>query len=469
MLPGPTVGRGRETVRASTGRPRPAASASRVLGRAALPARVRVVIGQAGSPRRFRPDGPHPDFETAARRSRRRNSPRPPARVAGRRRVDARGHPDPTAPRAPARSRRFGEGPRYGEGPRHGAGRARGAARASEANRKAASNATARMRPGDSGGPLTGRPIRPASGFRRLADGPSDRARRLRLGSASRGRPGPGFGGDQPDAIDASGPEVEEIGEAGREGLRGAGRLRARRGFRLPGVRPVPAQLGRLHGPTIALAPAGSAINVPSGRRRGRRPVVRGRPQVRRRPTFSARTRSWSPAVIRSRRRSLPIARPIRLLVVPQRRQALEKLVLHADQPAHPDRRGRGRDTHLAGRLRRPPGDRSRHRPTSVRRPRRHPGPGDRAEAEATVRPGPRFSRGSPELRLAAADRGGLRGSRRRLSRPSPGASVRGGGEGIGWRGRAPPARAGRGPGRSPDRPARARPADHRYRRRRVA
>ena len=44
----------------------------------------------------------------------------------------------------------------------------------------------------------------------------------------------------------------------------------------------------------------------------------------------SARTRSSSPAADRSRRRSSRGARRIRLLVVPHRRQALEKLVLHA-------------------------------------------------------------------------------------------------------------------------------------------
>ena len=53
----------------------------------------------------------------------------------------------------------------------------------------------------------------------------------------------------------------------------------------------------------------------------------------------------------------------LRLLVVPQRRQALERHRAPRDQPPDPDRRGRGRDADRARRVRRPPGNRPRRRP----------------------------------------------------------------------------------------------------------
>ena len=70
---------------------------------------------------------------------------------------------------------------------------------------------------------------------------------------------------------------------------------------------------------------------------------------------------------------------PRRLLVTPQRRQALEKIVLHATTLRIPIVEVEGGSlTALAG-LRRPPGRRRRRRGAPVRVGRRHPGPLDRA------------------------------------------------------------------------------------------
>ena len=87
-----------------------------------------------------------------------------------------------------------------------------------------------------------------------------------------------------------------------------------------------------------ALAPPATAASRtrtrPSGRPSDPAPVRIASPGSGRRrrpiPTCSAPTRSSSPAAARSRRRSSRSGPAIRLLVVPQRRQALERLVLHA-------------------------------------------------------------------------------------------------------------------------------------------
>ena len=82
----------------------------------------------------------------------------------------------------------------------------------------------------------------------------------------------------------------------------------------------------------------------PADRRPGPRP---GRPAV---PGNAAGaggprhpTRSSSPAVARSRRPSSPVDPRIRLLVVPQRRAGAREAGPPCHEPAHPDRRGRGR------------------------------------------------------------------------------------------------------------------------------
>ena len=74
-------------------------------------------------------------------------------------------------------------------------------------------------------------------------------------------------------------------------------------------------------GPPRATGPGRPRVAIPSATGRD--------PRCHRR-TCSAPTRSSSPVADRSRRRSSPAGRRIRLLVVPQRREPLEKLVLHA-------------------------------------------------------------------------------------------------------------------------------------------
>ncbi len=113
---------------------------------------------------------------------------------------------------------------------------------------------------------------------------------------------------------------------------------------------------------------------------------------------------------------ALTARRPARrLLVVPQRRDALERIVLHATTPADPDRGGRGRDAHGAGRLRRPPGRRGGARGATVRIARGRPRAGDRA-GRAAVRPRARLPRGSAEPGQPPAQR---RGGRRRTASSS--------------------------------------------------
>ena len=90
------------------------------------------------------------------------------------------------------------------------------------------------------------------------------------------------------------------------------------------------------------------------------------RPRRCPRPTSSARTRSSSPDGDRSRRRSSPAARPVACSSCRSdaRRSSARP---PRDEPAHPDRRGRGRLADRAGRLRRPPGHRARRRAAPVR------------------------------------------------------------------------------------------------------
>lgn len=294
MLPGPTVGR-EAGDRSGLDRPAaPAVSVSRVLGRAALPARVRVVIGQAGhapavSGRMGRIPTSMPERPIA------REVPPVPPGASGRPTTRGRrGRPDPTAPRAPARSHASARGPAMARGPATGpAGRR--AARASDRTRKASSNATARMRRvipvGRDGAAHQARVRVPA-----IAAAPHRAPASARVRSR----------GDLVSGSAATSPSATFRGRRSRRSARPAARGSGPRRttpcpprISLPGVRPVPDQLGRLHAPTIALAPAGSSVNVPLGPAALPAPRGRGRPQVRRRPTFSARMRSWSPAAIR--------------------------------------------------------------------------------------------------------------------------------------------------------------------------
>ena len=128
-----------------------------------------------------------------------------------------------------------------------------------------------------------------------------------------------------------------------------------------------------------------------------------------------------------------------RMLVVPQRRKALEQLVLHATRLRIPIVEVEG------GSLTAIAGFDGHQGIALVVEPRRFATLDDvlaRAaeRRRATVRARPRFARGSAECRDPAAQRRGGRRSRHRLPDPAPGAAQPGRGQGLGRGGRAPPA-----------------------------
>ena len=135
-------------------------------------------------------------------------------------------------------------------------------------------------------------------------------------------------------------------------------------------------------------------------------PAVRGRSAPP--PTSSsATTRRSSPVAARSRRRSRRVDRPRRLLVVPERRSALEQLVLHATTLRIPVVEVEG------GTLTSLSGFDGHQGVALVVEPRRWATLDEvlaraRERARAAVRARPRLPRGSAERRHAAAHRGGV-------------------------------------------------------------
>ena len=152
-----------------------------------------------------------------------------------------------------------------------------------------------------------------------------------------------------------------------------------------------------------------------------------------------------------------------RLLVVPQRRDALEQLVLHATRLRIPIVEVEGGSlTALAG-FDGHQGVALVVEPRRFATPRRRAGSSRRAR-RAAVRARPRLARGSAERGHAPAQRRGGRRPRHRLPDATPGAAQPGRGQGVGGRRRAPPAVPGRRPRRRARRPARPRPAGGRLR-----
>ena len=189
--------------------------------------------------------------------------------------------------------------------------------------------------PGDRAGdhgPAAGRPLgRPAA----VRDRPTVGRRPCRGGRPDGRRPPGRAAGDRPRdpaAPGRSGPRAAAASGPGRDP-----RCRRPRDGRRP-----PGSAARAWPPPSPARPAAAApARTARPADRARRPAAwrppYGRPRRARPPVAvsdlargSARTRSSSPAGGRSRRRS-PRARPARrLLVVPDRRHALEQLVLHA-------------------------------------------------------------------------------------------------------------------------------------------
>ena len=123
----------------------------------------------------------------------------------------------------------------------------------------------------------------------------------------------------------------------------------------------------------------------------------------------------------------------IRLLVVPQRRAALEKLVLHATSLRIPIVEVEGGSlTALAG-FDGHQGVALVVEPRQFATPGRRPRAGRRAR-RAAVHPRARLARGSPQRRHAPAQRRGRRRPRRRVPDPPPGAAQPVGGQGVGRR-----------------------------------
>ena len=158
----------------------------------------------------------------------------------------------------------------------------------------------------------------------------------------------------------------------------------------------------------------------------------------------------------------------IRLLVVPQRRQALEKLVLHATNLRIPIVEVEGGTlTSLAGF--------DGHQGIALVTDRRQFAGLDDILARAIERKEAPFvlvldSLEDPQnFGSLLANRRGVGRPRRHLPGTPPGAPLGGCGQGLGRGRRASAAGAGRGPGRSAHRPARPRPANHRLGCRRVA
>ncbi len=136
------------------------------------------------------------------------------------------------------------------------------------------------------------------------------------------------FQGQRPPPFRAPGG-VDPSGDGGRSGGRTAAISKDRRSVSGSARRPVPVVLLVVGSDPRRLGAApigrGSAI---AARWSGRR--IAAWLSMVPRSSPSARTRSWSRAVDPWRRPSLPAGPRIRLLVVPQRRHALEQLVLHA-------------------------------------------------------------------------------------------------------------------------------------------
>ena len=168
----------------------------------------------------------------------------------------------------------------------------------------------------------------------------------------------------------------------------------------------------------------GHRVGRPCGRsaERGRHPVLR--PGTGRRGRGARRRSPARRGGVRG-----PPSRPAGCWSCPIAAHALEQLVLHATDAAHPGGGGRRRHADVAGRLRRPPGRRARRRAAPLGDHRRGAGPRPRAR-RAALRAGARLARGSPERGHAAAQRGGVRRPRRAVPdasrrRPSAPAAIK--------------------------------------------
>ena len=231
------------------------------------------------------------------------------------------------------------------------------------------------------------------------------------------------------------------------------------------GVRHGPRPVARIAGPADPSRPARPWVD--------RRPAERGRPYPAPAP---GRGFAAPPAIdpLAEDEELVAGRRPVeeafvagrgahRLLVTPQRRHALEQLVLHATRLRIPIVEVEGGSlTALAG-FDGHQGCGARRRPAPVRLARRHPRPRDRAR-RAAVRPRPRLARGPPEPGDVAAQRRGRGRPRGRLPDTAPGAAHAVRDQGLGGRRRAPPARARSTTCRAPERPPLPRPAHRRGR-----
>ena len=294
-----------------------------------------------------------------------------------------------------------------------------------------------RPRPGTDGGVGVGRA--PTAGshrrpFRGGAGGRSARATSVRGPTRTAGAAGDRGGriagpiaGRSPDPSPALGRRVRRASRGGPTAT--AARTRPRRVTGPPGPDPVAytdRPVGAAGRPTAGSTPWTGA-RPPLDRRR-RPPPRRGGPRPRRRGA------GRGPAPGRGGVRRRPSGRSAARR--PQRRQALERLVLHATSLRIPVVEVEGGTLTVDRRVRRPPGDRPRRRSRGSTRARRCARAGRRA-GRAALHPRARFARGSPERRHAAAERRGRRRPRRRLPDPSPGAAHAGRHEGVGRRRRA--------------------------------